>query len=625
MSLLMQQLLRALMEEEKPKQFGDLMSVEAPSMIPSHEEGGGYSPSYHGDERKLYRSPTLDERLLLYPGQALESIKDVITRPSDRASQSWVTEALGKIPEAAWSVLDPLIEQTGKDVTQAYSGITEKDQGKKLATVTALTSMMMGMKPPKKVGGGRRTKFTNKEVEDFIQGVGPDPARNIGVSDELFEAMNTDIEGVLSSLETENLPRFTYPGNPSMLEDANNVTNKWRNMFEDWYSWGIQDSEQVTRGISPHNRIYTVPTGEFDADGTALFKTVNTQEAAESALAKAQFDMRREMGEYFTYEPARGALPRSEMTESEKKYSDTVLADIQSDKAKLSGQSPLRSDGTSHPVFGSNVFSEDGTQLLTGPDQSGVEAGKFLDVSEEVEIPEALLMSDNAWGRYSKWHEETYGRPFVRPFRSDHGILYRISSPEEVKQFARAAGRDTQKYLLNIGLGENPVNPESKEFDKVMFSALAEVEGDLYGKSETQRKVDVNTPEGWAEKAGKEMDDVASFSRRFPLLTRQLSSNDQRANRRVGWMIVDALTDNDDYNSMLKELEAMYGELGPENLREYREIVDENFEREMLKKIGIWWERHSNLSWRNKGTIFGETPNVSASYWGPGKNPWVNR
>jgi len=158
-----------------------------------------------------------------------------------------------------------------------------------------------------------------------------------------------------------------------------------------------------------------------------------------------------------------------------------------------------------------------------------------------------------------------------------------------------------------------------------MFSALTEVEGDLYGRSETQRKVDVNTPEGWAEKAGKEMDDVASFSRRFPLLTRHLSSNDQRANRRVGWMIVDALTDNDDYNSMLKELEAMYGELGSENLREYREIVDENFEREMLKRLGIWWERHSNLSWRNKGTIFGETPNASASYWGPGKNPWVNR
>ena len=598
-------------EDDKPKQIGDLMSIEDPS----------------GAGRKSYRSPTLEERLLLYPGQALESVKDVWARPSDDPYESGITSLLGKIPESAWAVLDPLIEQTGKDVTQAYSGITEKDQGKKLATVTALTGMVMGMKPPKKGGGGdkRRTKFTNKEMDDFAKGVGPDPARDIGFTDDSFEDMNSSIVKALEGLEIDNLPRLTYPGNPVAIEDANNVTNKWRNMYEDWHSWGIQDSEQVTRGISPTNRLYTVPTGKFDEDGKALFKTVDSKKAFDEAFAKTEFDMRRDMGKYFTYEPARGALPRSEMTESEKEYLDTVLADIQSDKAKLSGQSPLRSDGTSHPVFGSNVFSKDGTQLLTGPDQPRVGAAQFLDRKEEVEIPESLLMSDSAWGRYSKWHEETYGRPFVRPFRSDYGILYRISSPEEVRQFAIAAGRDTQKYLLDIGLGENPVNPESKEFDKIMFSALTEVEGDLYGKSETQRKVDVNTPEVWAEKAGKEMDDVASFSRRFPLLTRQLSSNDQRANRRVGWMIVDALTDNDDYNSMLKELEAMYGELGSENLREYREIVDENFEREMLKRIGIWWERHSNLSWRNKGTIFGETPNVSASYWGPGKNPWVNR
>ena len=599
-------------EDKKPKQFGDLMSIEDPS----------------GAGRKSYRGPTLEERLLLYPGQALESVKDVWTRPSDDPYESGITSLLGKIPESAWAVLDPLIEQTGKDVTQAYSGITEKDQGKKLATVTALTGMVMGMKPPKK-GDKRRTKFTNKEIDDFAKGVGPDPARDMGFTDDSFEDMNRSITKALEGLEIDNLPRLTYPGNPVAIEDANNVTNKWRNMYEDWHSWGIQDSEQVTRGISPTNRLYTVPTGKFDEDGKALFKTVDSRKAFDEALAKTEFDMRRDMGKYFTYEPVRGALPQAEMTQAEKDLENIKLAEIQREKDLLSGEIPKYDGRWHHPVLGRNTFSKDGTQLIKGPDEKrvlGVEAGKFLDRSEEVEIPEAILMSDNAWGKFNKWHIDTYDRPFVRPYVNDQGILYRMSSPEEVKAFALHAGDGTQKYLLEIGLGKSAIDPTSEAFKNRMFSALTEVEGQLYSRTETQRKSEVNLSEVWAKKAGQEVGVKEATQKRFPLLSDRLTSNDERAQRQVGYMLVEELVDNDGYNAMLKELEGMYGVLGKDNLKEYKGIMDDLLDKELFKLLGAWWDEQLVRPWRSRGTPFGGTPDRGVGgYWGPGENPWVNR
>ena len=539
--------------------------------------------------------------------------------------QSYVTDradVLTKIGEASQDAMSQMALNELREYAKKEEGVPEDTLSLPDLTRQSLPNISDVVQKAK---DKRRTKFTNQEIDDFAKGVGPDPARDIGFADDSFEDMNSSIFKALEGLEIDNLPRLTYPGNPIAIEDANNVTNKWRNMYEDWHSWGIQDSEQVTGGISPNNRLYTVPTGKFDEDGKALFKTVDSRKAFDEALAKTEFDMRRDMGKYFTYEPVSGALPQAEMTQAEKDLENIKLAEIRRDKGQLSGEIPRYDGRIHHPVFGKNVYSEDGTQLLTGPDQSGVEAGKFLDVSEEVEIPEALLMADNAWGRFNKWHTDTYDRPFVRPFVSDHGILYRISSPEEVKAFALHAGKGTQKYLLEIGLGKSAIDPTSDEFKSRMFSALTEVEGQLYSRAETLRKSEVNLSEEWAKKARQEIGVKESVERRFPLLSRKLASNDQRANRQVGHMIVEELVDGDGYNAMLKELGEMYGVLGEDNLKEYKGMMDDLLDKELFKLVSAWWNDQRILSWRNKGTLFGETLDTAASYWGPGENPWVNR
>ena len=614
-------------EDKKPKQFGDLMSVEAPSMIPSHEERGGYSPSYHGDDRKLYRNPTLDERLILYPGQALESIKDVITRPSSSPNQisstsSWVTEALGKIPEAAWSVLDPLIEQTGKDVTQAYSKISGEDQGKKLATVTALTSMMMGMvKPPKGAGGGRRTKITNQEMLDYIAGKGKNPASAVGINDDAFEPFNTGIQDLMDVLDPDNLPKARYSRNPQIDEDANNVLSKWRNMLEDWYSWSIQDSEQVTAGINPKSRFFTVPNG-FDAEGKSLFKAVDTQEAVEEALAKARFDMRKELFRYFDFDEytgktTRGALPPSEMTQEQREYQKFELAQIGSDKDLKRGIRMSHDGRTDHPVLGRKVFSiEDDSQnpkLIQSTDVmrlKGPHAGGFLDATEEVEIPESMLMTENAWGRFNDWYLKTYDRPFVRPAVSDKGVLFRISSPEDVKDFSLAAGQWVKPYLLDIGLADT----DFKIKDEEMLAALTKVEGDLYKKVDLQRRIDINTPEEWAREAGQEIGEAIPVLKKFPLIAGHLEGVSGKYPWKVGRMLVNELIPEEGIFDMFNEIEQLYGALGKDTTKEYTTVMQKILEEEVTKRMNAWWDERLNLSLGHGGSLFGDKPESTSAY-----------
>lgn len=590
-------------DEWTPKMFGDQFSV-------TDKEG----------LEKLHREPTGDERFALMPGQILDSIGEAIKnqpRGSLMTTPSSVVQAIG----------EPFIKQGGEQVTDIISRMTGKDQRDLLGVATTGFGLAatMGRKPPK-----RRGKITNKEMLDYIAGRSKNPASAVGINDDAFEPFSEGIQDLMGDLEPDNLPKARYSRNPQIDEDANNVLNKWRNMLEDWHSWSMQDSEQVTAGINPRNRFFTVPDG-FDDEGKSLFKTVDTQEAVEEALAKTRFDMRKELFRYFDFEEytgetTRGALPSSEMTPEQKKYQDFELAQIGSDRDLKSGVRMAHDGRTDHPVLGRKVFSiEDDSQnpkLIQSDDVmrlKGPHAGVFLDAIEEVEIPESMLMTENAWGRFNDWYLKTYNRPFVRPAVSDKGVLFRISSPEDVKDFSLAAGQWIKPYLLDIGLSDTPVNIKDEE----MLAALTEVEGDLYKRVDLQRKIDINTPEEWAREAGQEIGEAIPVLKKFPLIAGYLEGVGGKYPWKIGRMLVNELIPKDGILDMFDEIGKLYGTLGPDTTKEYSDVMQKVLEEEITKRMNAWWDERINLSLRHKGSLFGDTP-TSSKNWGS-EARWKNR
>ena len=590
MSLLMQQLLRALMEEEKPKQFGDLMSVEAPSMIPSHEEGGGYSPSYYGDDRKLYRNPTGVERLLLYPGQALESIKDVITRPSSSPNQipstsSWITEFLGKTPEAAWRVLNPLIDMGGEDVTQAYSKTSGEDQGRKLDAITSGVALASSLKGKGK-GGRPPTRILD---EYYMKGKGKDPhgRGKVGIQDNDYEPRITEIERMLSKLEPENLPQSRWKDNPQMTEDANNAVGKWRNMLEDLYTRALSNSEQVSAGVKPRDRLFTVPDG-FDHEGNPAFKLLSDPEKIDSALAKTWFDIQRDMGRYFDFNPVPEVSDDVGLSRDE-------LDLLQLDEGKQRDLRLLRGERSGHrnevddPVFGRNVVMYDDkgvARIIPGTSSGMIENdtnANFLNAIEPLTLTDQFERVNAAWDRYAGYTAPKMdnNRPQIASPVNRHNIPFRLTQKSEVEAYLNKAGDLVRTYLidglkndLSVGEGGIYFHPE-----EIMESFVA-VNKDL-------EKVGgmTDTPLTRAEKS---VGDLVPYEvvHSLPALSRQMAGG--RAGR-IGTMIVDEILDRSRINgalaSQMEELDDLTSPLTPEAKDGYKKSMETSVRQAIVEML----------------------------------------
>jgi len=530
---LIQQLLRALIDEDedkKPKQFGDLMSVEDPS----------------GAGSKLYRGKTLEERALLYPGEALESVKGVLTRPSDDPYESGITSLLGKIPESAWAVLDPLLKQTGLDVTQAYSKITEKDQGEKLGAITSGVALASSLKGKGK--GGRPPTRTLDEY--YMKGKGKDPhgRGKVGIQDNDYEPRITEIERMLSKLEPENLPQARWKENPQMIEDANNTVGKWRNMLEDLHARTLANSEQVMAGIKPRDRLFTVPDG-FDHEGNPAFKLLSDPEKIDSALAKTWFDIQRDMGRYFDF----NATPvPSDDTFLSKEELDLLSLDEgkQRDLRLLRGERPGHRNMVDDPVFGRNVVmydDNDVARILPGTPSGMIEDdtnASFLNAIEPLKLTDQFERVNAAWDRYAGYTKPKMNnkRPQIASPVNRNNIQFRLTQKSEVEAYLNKSGDLVRTYLIdglrsNLEIGEGIyVYPE-----EIMESFVA-INNDL-----AKREGMTNTP---LEREEKVIGDLAPYEvvHSLPALARQMAGGRPG---RIGDMIIDELLDRSRINGAL--------------------------------------------------------------------------
>ena len=589
-----QQLIRALMqkeEDDKPKQIGDLMSIADPSMIPSHEEGGGYSPSYHGDESKLYRSPTLDERLLLYPGQALESAKSTLTRPSDDPYESGITSLLGKIPEAAWSVLNPLLEQTGKDVTQAYSKISGGDQGEKLGAITSGVALASSLKGKGK-GGRPPTRILD---EYYMKGKGKDPhgRGKVGIQDNDYEPRITEIERMLSKLEPENLPQSRWKDNPQMTEDANNAVGKWRNMLEDLYTRALSNSEQVSAGVKPRDRLFTVPDG-FDHEGNPAFKLLSDPEQIDTALAKTWFDIQRDMGRYFDF----SATPdisddEVSLTPEQQKLSDERVYQARAD-LDIFREGRLAHNNTSDHLLGRGTVYYD--KLGVARVQPGTSAGmledpkriSFVEASEDIALNEEMERVNKAWDDYGSFTASKMdnGRPQIADLYNEHGVRYRLSNKSDVEGYLTMARDGPRTYLI-----ENFNNDLQYLHGDEMKESFIEVDKALSDWVNMNKKPLSRTEKSVGELA--EFDLIHSL----PTLTRAMAG--QRVGR-TGTMIVDQLMERSRINgslaSQMEILDDMLSPLSAEAKEGYKKSMDISVRQAIAEKAMNWMHINMGLS-----------------------------
>ena len=590
---LIQQLLRALIDEDedkKPKQFGDLMSIADPSMIPSHEERGGYSPSYHGDERKLYRSPTLGERLLLYPGEALESAKGALTRPSP-SYESGITSLLGKIPEAAWSLLDPLLKQTGKDVTQAYSGITEKDQGEKLGAITSGVALASSLKGKGK--GGRPPTRTLDEY--YMKGRGKDPhgRGKVGIQDNDYEPRITEIESMLSKLEPENLPQARWKDNPQMVEDANNAVGKWRNVLEDLHTRALSNSEQVSAGVKPRDRLFTVPDG-FDHEGNPAFKLLSDPKDIDTALAKTWFDIQRDVGRYFDFS-ATPDLSDDEvsLTPEQQKLSDERVYQARADLDLFRGNR-LAHDNISDHVLGRGTirYDESGkAMVLPGTSAGMLEDPKrisFVEASEDIALSEEMERVNKAWDDYGSFTASKMdnGRPQIADLYNEKGVRYRLSNKSDVERYLTMARDGPRTYLV-----ENFNNDLQYLHGDEMKESFIEVDKTLSDWVNMNKKPLSSTEKSVGELA--EFDLIHSL----PTLTRAMAG--QRIGR-TGTMIVDQLMERSRINgslaSQMEILDDMLSPLSAEAKEGYKKSMDISIRQAVAEKAMNWMHINMGLS-----------------------------
>ena len=566
-----QQLMMALMrdEEEKkkwsPKMFGDQFSV-------IDEEGF----------EKLHREPTGDERLALMPGQVLESIGEAVKNPSRgplMTTPSSVIQAIG----------EPYVKQGGEQVTDIISRMTGKDQRDLLAAATTGFGLAMGMKggrPPVKSGG---KKPTDESIRLWAEGKGPDPyARGkVGIQDADYEPRITEIERMLSKLEPENLPEARWKDNPQMVEDANNTVGKWRNVLEDLYTRALSNSEQVSAGVRPKDRLFTVPDG-FDHEGNPKFKLLSDPEKIDSALAKTWFDIQKDVGRYFDFNPAPEVSDDVGLSRDE-------LDRLQLDEGKQRDYRLLRGERLAHrnmvdnPVFGRNVvmYDDKGVARIAPGTSSGMieddTNANFLNAIEPLTLTDQFERVNAAWDRYAGYTAPKMdnNRPQIASPVNRHNIPFRLTQKSEVEAYLNKAGDLVRTYLIdglknNLSVGEGGIYFYPEE---IMESFVA-VNKDL-------EKVEgiTNTPLTRAEKS---VGDLVPYEvvHSLPALSRQMAGG--RAGR-IGTMIVDEILDRSRINgalaSQMEELEDLTSPITKEAKDGYKKSMETSVRQAIVEML----------------------------------------
>ena len=528
---LIQQLLRALIDEDEdkkwsPKMFGDQFSV-------TDEEGF----------ERLHKEPTGDERLLLMPGQVLESVGEAVKSPSRGPLMTTPSSVIQAVSE-------PFIKQGGEQVTDLISRMTGKDQRNLLGAATTGFGLAMGMKggrPPVKSGG---KKPTDESIRLWVEGKGPDPYAKgkVGIQDNDYEPRITEIERMLSKLEPENLPQARWKDNPQMVEDANNAVGKWRNVLEDLHTRALSNSEQVSAGVKPRDRLFTVPDG-FDHEGNPAFKLLSDPEKIDSALAKTWYDIQRDVGRYFDFSTT--PVPSDDTFLSEEEL-DLLSLDEgkQRDLRLLRGERPGHRNMVDDPVFGRNVVmydDNDVARILPGTPSGMIEDdtnASFLNAVEPLKLTDQFKRVNDAWDRYAGYTKTKMNnnRPQIASPVNRNNIQFRLTQKSEVEAYLNKSGDLVRTYLIdglrsNLKIGEGIyVYPE-----EIMESFVA-INNDL-----AEKEGMTNTP---LEREEKVIGDLAPYEvvHSLPALARQMAGGRPG---RIGDMIIDELLDRSRINGAL--------------------------------------------------------------------------
>jgi hypothetical protein len=528
---LIQQLLRALIDEDEdkkwsPKMFGDQFSV-------TDEEGF----------ERLHKEPTGDERLLLMPGQVLESVGEAVKNPSRGPLMTTPSSVIQAVSE-------PFIKQGGEQVTDLISRMTGKDQRNLLGAATTGFGLAMGMKggrPPVKSGG---KKPTDESIRLWVEGKGPDPYAKgkVGIQDTDYEPRITEIERMLSKLEPENLPQARWKDNPQMVEDANNAVGKWRNVLEDLHTRALSNSEQVSAGVKPRDRLFTVPDG-FDHEGNPAFKLLSDPEKIDSALAKTWYDIQRDVGRYFDFSAT--PVPSDDTFLSEEEL-DLLSLDEgkQRDLRLLRGERPGHRNMVDDPVFGRNVVmydDNDVARILPGTPSGMIEDdtnASFLNAIEPLKLTDQFERVNAAWDRYAGYTKPKMNnkRPQIASPVNRNNIQFRLTQKSEVEAYLNKSGDLVRTYLIdglrsNLEIGEGIyVYPE-----EIMESFVA-INNDL-----AKREGMTNAP---LEREEKVIGDLAPYEvvHSLPALARQMAGGRPGS---IGDMIIDELLDRSRINGAL--------------------------------------------------------------------------
>ena len=528
---LIQQLLRALIDEDEdkkwsPKMFGDQFSV-------TDEEGF----------ERLHKEPTGDERLLLMPGQVLESVGEAVKNPSRGPLMTTPSSVIQAVSE-------PFIKQGGEQVTDLISRMTGKDQRNLLGAATTGFGLAMGMKggrTPVKSGG---KKPTDESIRLWVEGKGPDPYAKgkVGIQDNDYEPRITEIERMLSKLEPENLPQARWTDNPQITEDANNTVGKWRNVLEDLHTRALSNSEQVSAGVKPRDRLFTVPDG-FDHEGNPAFKLLSDPEKIDSALAKTWYDIQRDVGRYFDFSTT--PVPSDDTFLSEEEL-DLLSLDEgkQRDLRLLRGERPGHRNMVDDPVFGRNVVmydDNDVARILPGTPSGMIEDdtnASFLNAIEPLKLTDQFERVNAAWDRYAGYTKPKMNnkRPQIASPVNRNNIQFRLTQKSEVEAYLNKSGDLVRTYLIdglrsNLEIGEGIyVYPE-----EIMESFVA-INDDL-----AKREGMTNTP---LERGEKVTGDLAPYEvvHSLPALARQMAGGRPG---RIGDMIIDELLDRSRINGAL--------------------------------------------------------------------------
>ena len=563
----------ALMREEEdkkwsPKMFGDQFSV-------TDEEGF----------EKLHREPTGDERLLLMPGQVLESVGEAVKNPSRGPLMTTPASVIQAVSE-------PFVKQGGEQVTDIISRMTGKDQRNLLGAATTGFGLAMGMKRPPKGGGGKGKGGrppTRILDEYYMKGKGKDPhgRGKVGIQDNDYEPRITEIERMLSKLEPENLPQSRWKDNPQMTEDANNAVGKWRNMLEDLYTRALSNSEQVSAGVKPRDRLFTVPDG-FDHEGNPAFKLLSDPEKIDSALAKTWFDIQRDMGRYFDFNPVPEVSDDAGLSRDE-------LELLQLDEGKQRDLRLLKGERLGHrnavddPVFGMNVVIYDNqgiARIAPGTPSGMIENdanASFINATEPVELTPQFKKVNAAWDRYAGFTAPKMdnNRPQIASVVNRNNVRFRLTQKSEVEAYLNKAGDLVRTYLidglkndLSVGEGGIYFHPE-----EIMESFVA-VNKDL-------EKVGGMT-DAPLTRAEKSVGDLVPYEvvHSLPALSRQMAGG--RAGR-IGDMIVDEILDRSRINgalaSQMEELDDLTSPLTPEAKDGYKKSMETSVRQAIVEML----------------------------------------